>query len=718
MERKEEERYGTFLADSIHGRLFELQVYIESMKYHARVYFVFCIIAVLLWPIAWLLAVPVSLVAGKNRELQMFKVILTLATLIGVVIWFIPSIIIASKIAALGGVHESKQYFRELIHERQEVTYLDFVDFFLSELLILLIIVFSWVYHDIVLDSDNYIWSAKESWKQHSARYGSHLSFPVKQVKRLRRALATPETCRVLPVLRGMSEEAISPSAPFKCLSLKQMVSRSESSFSDGLAKDRRRSSPLSPLRRPLSPSSATRGIEEAAVESAGTIHEDSHHMSIVDVLTVLEMLPGWSSQCLDVADHLSELVGQEMGLYAELDRLHDEAAEDTLWPIDLWMVRAQFYPEVEIGLWVGFRVALYCAKDIMTIVFDYVSRHITLAVFIFILSVMRAILPRLWLWAVLGGSFWPADRFGTAGLLVLCTTCWTWLCSLFWTGLFFVLLLEYRRTVCQMTIVSALVDARTRVIYCQNFLLSNFWFGLSPEESEAALEKLPILDICTSSNAAAFWSIREYCILGRCRERMNVSVFIEIVVIWLFLKFLTTIVVMFVTHNLPAILIETLFDLLVFGSMTVFALHGALWINSMMDGHKQSFAEAKYMVTMEYGQHRFERDEFSVARKRDLDVARHLLTEYLDMTNEGDCNARDRILFGYVVTPVKILSSLATLTTMASALLLEMFANGALRAPEGFKEHLLPDAGKGLAFGVAHTAVTRITQQGFLHVD
>lgn len=247
---------------------------------------------------------------------------------------------------------------------------------------------------------------------------------------------------------------------------------------------------------------------------------------------------------------------------------------------------------------------------------------------------------------------------------------------------------MEYRRTLCQMTIISALVDARMRVKFSQSYLLSCFWFGMDADQSEAVLAKLPLIDLRVSHNAAAFWRLREYCTLDRCNERMSVSVLLEIIIIWLLLKFGTTLGVMYVYAGLPAILIVTLFDLVVFGAMALVALQIALAMNTMMEQHKQSFVEAKYEVSMASGrvQKQEQRDE---KKQHDLEIARRLLTEYLDMTNESDTDARDSILFGMVVTPAKIISSLGTMSAMVGTLLAKMISNGSVKAPKALEKQL-----------------------------
>jgi len=302
---------------------------------------------------------------------------------------------------------------------------------------------------------------------------------------------------------------------------------------------------------------------------------------------------------------------------------------------------------------------------------------------------------------------------------MVLYSSILTFCVSLLWLGLFYMIMMEYRRTECQMVIISALVDARMRVKFSQSYLMSCFWFGLDSEQSEAVLAKLPLLDLRTSSNAAAFWRLREYCTLDRCNERMAMSVLLEIVILWLCLKFVTTLAVMMLYGGLPAILIVTLYDLLVFGSMILFTLQCALKINGMMEQHKQVFVEAKYEVTMEYGEYLNDstRDQ---TKKRDLDVSRRLLTEYLDMTNESDQVARDSILFGMQVTPGSILGSLGSVATMVAMLLAKMVNNGLVKTPEAVGNTLaLAGMEKQLVLAAHTTATTFLSMyRKAWHVD
>merc|ERR1719171_1608797 len=127
---------------------------------------------------------------------------------------------------------------------------------------------------------------------------------------------------------------------------------------------------------------------------------------------------------------------------------------------------------------------------------------------------------------------------------------------------MFWFVLMEYRRNLCQCMIISSLVDARARVKFSQSYLMSCMWFGMDSDTSEAVLSKMPLLDLRVSSNVAAFWRLRDYCTLDRSNERMAICVLLEIVIIWLLLKFVLTMLTMYIYGGLPAILIVTLFDL------------------------------------------------------------------------------------------------------------------------------------------------------------
>jgi len=631
--------YGTFGMDSMHGRLFELQVYIESLKFHTYMYFAWTFISLLLWPIAALIALPMKHMVGNDKDLQIFRVVLVLATIIGLLLWAAPVLIVS-----MGG---GTSHFYNLIQDKQ-LNFLDFVDFILSEFMILLVIIFAWLFHQISLNTSKYKEAGVRSWRYRPNEHGLNIHLPKVQHERL------------VQVLDAVDEE-------------------------EGKTKH----------------------------ENTKLVDEDGGTVFIEDLVRIMETLPGWNS-CVEqeVTDHLANDPdhAEETGMFGQLNKLTEEAKEKSLWPIDLWLVREQFYPEKPITLDVGLKAALSNAKDLCLIVKEWFCSMPTLMGFVIVLSLIRSFLPRLWLKYVLGGNIWPGDVFGPAGRLVAYSTVMTFLVSLAWIGLFIFILFEYRRNLVQTVIISALVDARSRVKFSQSFLMSCMWFGMDPDQSATVLGKLPLLDLRISANVAAFWRIRDYCTLDRSNERMAVSVLLEIVIIWLTLKFFITMGTMYVYGGMPAVLVVTMFDLILFGVLILVSLAAALSMNACMDEHKQIFTEAKCEVTLMIGKHTLglDKDMNKQGKKgdekyQDLELARRLLEEYVDMGNEFDATTQDKILFGMTVTPGKIISSAATGAAMIYTLFSKMVANGAVKVPEDLHETL---AVKKEAFLLAtHTA-------------
>jgi hypothetical protein len=342
----------------------------------------------------------------------------------------------------------------------------------------------------------------------------------------------------------------------------------------------------------------------------------------------------------------------------------------------------------------------------------------------------------------------------GSAGRLVAYSTFVTFSISMFWIGLFWWMLAEYRRNIVQCVITTALVEPRARVTYSQSYLMSCMWFGLDCDETEEVLSRMPLLDLRISSNAAAFWRLRDYCTLDRSNERMAISVLLEIVLIWLVTKFLVTVATILVYGGTTAMIGVTIFDLLVFGTMIMLALTFALKMNEIWSSHKESITTAKYEVTMTHGaivkdvkDHRvpkktamhgkikdfkmFEKDQMVddmatfvhdelKAVHQDLELSRRLLTEYLDLCNEYD--QKEYILFGVEVTPGKIMSyagtvffSVYTLLTYTLGTYTEFKAGRIQEAVGG--GHFLADDGLNETMSQTVTTFLSNVSNHFLHL-
>merc|ERR1719460_2352547 len=219
---------------------------------------------------------------------------------------------------------------------------------------------------------------------------------------------------------------------------------------------------------------------------------------------------------------------------------------------------------------------------------------------------------------------------------------------------------------------------------------MSALWFGMDSDQSEAVLGKLPLIDLRFSSNVASFWRLHEYANLDRANERMGISVLLEVVIIWLLLKFLVTTATIAVYEGLPAVLIVTCYDLVLFGFMIIVALKSALDMNNTQVTNKQVVVQAKYEVTMAHGsvhKDKTQTDEEYKDARNDLELSRRLLMEYLDLANEYE--TRDSILFGMEVTPGKIVSSVGTLALSVWSLLQGAVKSGAIEPPEVLEERM-----------------------------
>jgi len=610
--------------DTIHGRLFELQAYVDSLKFHNFLFFAFIMVALLLWPIGAILAIPVGLMAGKDRDMQMFKVFLVLGTIVGFILWTVPIVITMTG----GGI----SHFEHLVFVKKELNFLDFIDFFLSELMILLFIAFAWMYHEIAIDVQRYKEDQQRSWRSQHDLDGIGVQF------------CKPQLQRIMNVLEK------------ECPDYRTTVQ----------------------------------------------YNEKGGKLLIQDLVRLCEVLPGWDSHIeATVEDNHVQHIGTETGLHSALSELSEEAKEKNIWPLDIWLVRHQWYPDTAISVWDGLRIAYWNARALLNISNSYMMANPFALTILILLSLTRTFLPRFWLHYILGGEFWPSDPYGPAGLVVAYSTLMTFVVSFCWIGLFYFVLMEYRRNLCQVILVSALVDARMRVVWSQSYLMSMFWFGMDSDKSEEVLGKMPLLDLRVSSNVAAFWSLREYVTLDRSNERMAVSILMEIIIVWITLKFCATIFTIYSSKTgLPAVLVVTLFDLFVFGSLVLFALQTALKLNDLMEKHKEVFAQAKYEVSMAHG--RALREDEPKTVSDDLGLSRRLLNEYLDMVKEYD--VRDCILFGLTVTPGSLVSSTVTIAGAIFTLFAQMVKSGELKVPEGVEDSLA-DAAQG-GFMAVHSAV------------
>jgi len=239
-------------------------------------------------------------------------------------------------------------------------------------------------------------------------------------------------------------------------------------------------------------------------------------------------------------------------------------------------------------------------------------------------------------------------------------------------------------------------------MLYSGSFLQSMFWYGLLPDQCVEVLSRLPLLDLRSASNAAIFWHLRDYVTLSHSDDIMSASTLLEIVVLWLIGKFICTFALIWcglspqadggpssntsppLCGRLPAIMVVTLFDLIVFGCMTMIVLSTALKVKGILQGHKSMLAEAKYEVTLtiatlQQGDMPLEEYESQI---EDRKTSRRILFEELEMAQQY--TSREQIFFGMEITPGKVISVGATAVMAVFTLIQEMVNSAEFRFQAG----------------------------------
>jgi len=272
---------------------------------------------------------------------------------------------------------------------------------------------------------------------------------------------------------------------------------------------------------------------------------------------------------------------------------------------------------------------------------------------------------------------------------VVIYSSVLTFSTTLFWMYLFITVLLEYRRNVAQVTILGAMVDPRLRVRYVENYLMNSYEFDYNAEQAEEVLCALPVLSLKHSTNVAAFWNLRNFVQLDRSNERVAMSVFLEMLILWLVIKFAVTVVLTAALHKLTPFLIVTLFDVIVFGVLLVYSLSLALDINFLTNYHKRIIAETRQRLMLETAEADFEHKAKDVGEHaQGLRDARRLLAESEEIIKE--CDHSDKILLDMDVTPGKVISVFASLCGAIYTLFTQMIAKGDVANPDMLKENLL----------------------------
>jgi len=585
-----------------------------------------------------------------KRHMHMYYVFVLLASLFWPIMWVIAipigwygrvckskSLVMFSVFAALGLILGLTMWMLpcfatllgggpgkmiQLVH-RKELNYLDFVDFSTCKSMLLLFIAFVWVYHEVDRDVTQNKAHALESW-----RYRRHRDWGME--------------CKLHAEQRRSIEHLIDVELP-------------------------------TPGNTPSVSSTSDFDVQAHAPTKENSVY-------IEELVTVLDQLPGWKSNLDAMSEEFYHYEDGAESMFEVLSKNLGESKEFGVWPLDLFMVKNQYTTNIDLftALYVSWK---QCLDMIWYLKNSYFDNPILGCVCV-TLALVRSLIARFWLWLVLNGKFWPQDVAGS--MVVLLSTLTSFLVGLLWLSLTTMMVAEYRRTLIQVTILSALADPESRMHYIDYYL--NREYSLDETQIARLLSFLPVLSLKFPSNVAAFWRLREYTTFDRSNERIAIEFILEALIIWLSLKFFMTCACLYMSSEMPAVVAVTLFDLAVFGVLLLYSLHVALQINFRMDKHKRIFVEAKYQVTLTEQNmlHAKGGPSNNTELIRDMKVARQLLVEYLNMALEYD--RQDKILLGFIVTPGKILSVVASVGGAIVTLILNMEKKGQLNIPDHSK--------------------------------
>jgi hypothetical protein len=310
--------------------------------------------------------------------------------------------------------------------------------------------------------------------------------------------------------------------------------------------------------------------------------------------------------------------------------------------------------------------------------VFHVLRHDVKILSLVTILTLIRVLIPRLWLKFYLGGHMWPEAWYPF--FFVLNATVLSFATVFVFFAVFLVLIFAYETNTYQLALLSGLINMDARCMYEERVLV--YSEGMEPEESEAMMAKLPILDITKSKNAFGFWTLREYVLLDRGNERAGMQILITIsVLLIIFNAILAAYELYTIRDSISPFIPLVIFDTLVMGSFIMFALQQALVMNNWMDSHIKYFNQAvhdielrkQYLVLHSHGTDGTidEAEAIHAELLADLKYAKKFLHSCVQMVQDND--PREALLFGLEVTPGSLVSSASGLIFTTVYFLYEM---------------------------------------------
>jgi hypothetical protein len=543
-------------------------------------------LATVAWPIAWLLSAVTFRVSSSHqrKDLAILTMFLILGTVVGLILWTLPIILIA--------IDGGPQRYYQLVQVYQ-ISSSDFMNLLKAELVFLFVMLFSYVYHEVTIDTIKYEDDVAKSWHHRHDEVGMTIVLSEEQTNHLKPLLAH---------------------APNK--------------------------------------------------------GKDTY---VEDLLYLLNTMPGWvSDSTFDAPDFWEKLYDSPRSFFAKLRDHHGGADQRGLWSLDIYVFWSQYH-EKATSLVQRLNVNFHKLVSTVSWMVIEIMKMPVMCFVIFLLAVFRATIPRMWTSVVLGGPFFPSEVCPL--ILSLYSSLVFFLISFVWLWLFYIMVVEYEKQLCQVVLVSALVDPKMRMTYMQMYLPHET--KEQKHDAERIMCNLPLINLKIATNANAFWKLREFCTLSRSNERMGMHVLMDMVVFWFTLNLLITLAGLFVYQALPPTVPVMVFDIFCFGFLLLRALQAAMKVNQYMDDHESMLKQARYDLCVDLTQMSVdvEPSDSSTSEKLAHSNTMKLLDQYVCMVQSYE--GRDKILLNMEVTPSKLAGSVLSIVLALVTISIKLYSMG-----------------------------------------
>eukprot|EP00929_Paragymnodinium_shiwhaense_P014277 TRINITY_DN122175_c0_g1_i1.p1 TRINITY_DN122175_c0_g1~~TRINITY_DN122175_c0_g1_i1.p1 ORF type:complete len:668 (-),score=165.08 TRINITY_DN122175_c0_g1_i1:78-2081(-) len=422
---------------------------------------------------------------------------------------------------------------------------------------------------------------------------------------------------------------------------------------------------------------------------------QEAEHNDVMKLMKILDTMPGWSSPNEEGAEEYGDDL-EARSFFRFLRSQQEAAKKKSLFALDIYTVHQYRYTygagqlqiprQTRLSLYHFLKAATRKSTDVVRrtygYVFEYLVKSPLTAIAVLLLTLPRVLIPRLWLKYYLGGAFLPS-QFSDLCFVVV-SNLLMFIASFFLLSLFVVMTLDYAKNAHQAYLLSALVNMEARQVYARYTLVD--YYGLEPEEAEAELVKLPLLDLRRIRNVVAFWELRNFLILDRANDRAGMQILITTGLMLLTFNTVLAFYDMYVLPYIPPMVPMVIYDLVVMGSLIIYALHVALQMNFWMGEHAKYFTQARHDAIIEAaGLQRGELhdDQLTSGAFQWTRISQELLDSTINVVTK---EPREALLFGMEVTPAKIISLAVSFLAAAGSIFYEMFQSGVDPIPDTYR--------------------------------